>query len=95
MNSSIQLHLFGVWIVEEVCPVGIRLHVSVDEQLAEEQLQEHGRDVISGALVHLLSTLVNGQSLDKLVGEDHLGRDLVHNLGNVVLRVGLKDCLER
>lgn len=38
-------HLVGVWVVEEVGPVWIRLHESELKQLPETQLQDAGTDL--------------------------------------------------
>ena len=63
--------LAGLGVVEEVCPVRVCLHVSVEEELPEDELEDVPGDVIPGLLVQLC-TLVDGKAGEELCGQ-HLG----------------------
>ena len=55
-------HRALLWVVQEVCPVGIRLHVPVDEELVEEEPEDGEGDGVAVGLVKLGGALVNCQA---------------------------------
>jgi len=55
--QNITFNLIGLWIVKEISPVWIRLHVSEDEEFAQQQLQDDQGDVVPGFLVLNFGTL--------------------------------------
>lgn len=56
-----KLYLFIFRIIEEVCPIWIRLHVSVDEEFPEEEVEDAGGDVVPSVL-RKIDALVDGQA---------------------------------
>ncbi len=82
-------HLMTVRVVEEVCPVGIGLHVSVHEELLEEESQDDEGDVVAGGLVQV-HALVYGQALNHLRREYLLSAQLGNDPWNVDLIPVLK-----
>ena len=85
-NPVDQLNLFSVGIVEEVCPIGIGLHIPKLQEFREKKDKKTFDNIVTSVLVQD-GAFVNGQAVYEFLSKNLTPTEIIYDPGNIIVGI--------